>query len=199
VKIANLLRAVCWTLVLSCGGLQTWAQSATFKIEETHTAVSFAISHLGFSETHGRFNTVSGSLTYDAANPSKGSLNVTIDANSIDTNNKQRDDHLRGPDFFNVKQFPKIEFKSSKVEATNDGWNVTGTMTMHGESKEITILLKKNGEGETPFRDYRIGFSGELKIKRSDFGMKGMIPAEGTKKGIGDEVAIWISFEAVRQ
>ncbi|MEQ1903237.1 MAG: YceI family protein [Pirellulaceae bacterium] len=198
-KIANILCAVCWCLVLTGGALQAWAQSATFKIDETHTAVSFAISHLGFSETHGRFNTVSGSLTYDAANPSKGSLNVTIDANSIDTNNKQRDDHLRGPDFFNAKQFPKIEFKSSKVEAANDGWNVTGTMTMHGESKEITIPLKKNGEGETPFRDYRIGFSGELKIKRSDFGMKGMIPAEGTKKGIGDEVAIWISFEAVRQ
>ena len=198
-KIVNLVSAACWILFVSFGAVQAWAQSANFKIEETHTAVSFAISHLGFSETHGRFNNVSGNLTYDAANSSKGSLNVTIVADSIDTNNKQRDDHLRGPDFFNVKQFPKIEFKSSKVEATNDGWNVTGTMTMHGESKEITIPLKKNGEGETPFRDYRIGFSGELKIKRSDFGMKGMIPAEGTKKGIGDEVTIWISFEAVRQ
>ncbi len=198
-KIAQLIAAACWGLVIICGTVQVWAQSATFKIEETHTAVSFAISHLGFSETHGRFNNVSGSLAYDAANPTKSSLNVTIDANSVDTNNKQRDDHLRGPDFFNVKQFPKIEFKSTKIGVADNGWNVTGTMTMHGESKEVTIPLKKNGEGETPFRDYRIGFSGELTIKRSDFGMKGMVPAEGTKKGIGDDVSIWISFEAVRQ
>jgi len=167
-----------------------------YKIDDSHTSVIFGISHMGLSYTYGRFNKVSGTYALDATDATKSTFKVVIDAASVDTNNQGRDNHLRGPDFFNAGEFPLITFESTKVAARQEGektvYDVTGNMTMHGVTKEITLALVKLGEANMG-RDYRTGFLCDVKLKRSDFGMSGGIP------NVGDEVAITISFEGVRQ
>ena len=169
-----------------------------FAIDNSHTSVIFGVSHLGYSITYGRFNNVSGAFTLDAKGPEASTFQVAIDVASIDTNDAKRDDHLKGPDFFNAGEFPVISFKSTKVAPkkteTGIALEVTGDLTMHGVTKPITLELQKLGEGPGPTgQDFRTGFSGQAKLKRSDFGMTGMVGP------IGDEVAITISIEGIRK
>ncbi len=190
------LRAVC-LLALSLVAFAGSASAAEFKIDPSHTSVIFGIRHVQFSYTYGRFNTVkSGAFTLDD-DPAKASFSLVLDAGSVDTNDAKRDEHLKGPDFFNAAQFPAIMFKSDKVtvKKTDRGerYVVDGKMTMHGETKPIQLELRKVGEGESPFGDYRAGFITRTELKRSDFGM-------GAHVGmVGDEVLITISFEGIRQ
>ena len=122
-----------------------------------------------------------------------GTFNLAIDAGSLDTNAKDRDEHLRGPEFFDVKQFPSITFQSTSVEQDGASLNVTGNLTMHGVTRQVTLPMKKLGEGNGPFGKYRSGFMSQFQIKRSDFGMTGMVGP------VGDEVALSVSFEGIRQ
>ncbi len=164
-----------------------------YALDPAHAAVVFRIEHLGMSYTYGRFNHVQGKTTVDAQNPSASSFSLTIKSDSIDTGLKKRDDHLRSPDFFNVKQFPVITFQSTAVHATDDGYRVTGDLLLHGVTKSVTVELTKMGQGDDPWGNYRIGFATELTIKRSDFGMTNMPEA------VGDDVHLMISFEGLRQ
>jgi polyisoprenoid-binding protein YceI len=160
-----------------------------YKIDTAHSCVTFKISHLGLAWIHGRFNEFSGSFVIDAENAANSTFELSINASSIDTNNKQRDDHLRSPDFFNVKQFPSITFKSTAVKANEKGYQVTGDLTMHGATKSVTFDLVGGKTAEFPRGTKRTGFTADLVIKRSDFkvGMAG--PA------LGDDVHASISFE----
>ncbi|MAT72395.1 MAG: hypothetical protein CMJ58_23065 [Planctomycetaceae bacterium] len=185
--------ALCALLLLA--GIQAPASAADFKIDPSHTSIVFGVSHLGYSYTYGRFNKINkGVFTLE---PGGGSFEIVIDAASVDTADAKRDEHLRGPDFFNAAQFPAIMFKSEKVsvkEAEGGSiYTVAGKMTMHGETRPVTLEMRKLGEGQSPFGDYRAGFLLQTKLKRSDYGMKSML------EGIGDEVLITISFEGVRQ
>jgi polyisoprenoid-binding protein YceI len=169
-----------------------------YKLDEGHTSVIFGISHMGLSLTYGRFNEVKGSYSLDAADPAKSKFEFTINAQSIDTNNPGRDNHLRGADFLSADEFPTITFASTKVATKEaDGkkvYVVTGDMTMHGVKKEVTLDLALLGEGPGPQgNDHRSGFLCDVRLLRSEFGMTKFIP------NIGDEVAITISFEGVRQ
>lgn len=166
------------------------AQAQDYKLDEAHMAFYFKVSHLGFSDTFGRFNRASGEFTLNGAD---STFNVAIDAASIDTGFEKRDDHLRNPDFFNVKQFPRITFKSSQVSVSGDTWTVTGNLTMHGVTRPVTLELKKHPEGKGPDGSVRTGFSTQTVLRRSDFGMDKMLPA------IGDEVTLMISIELIRQ
>jgi polyisoprenoid-binding protein YceI len=141
---------------------------------------------------HGRFNEFSGTFAFADKG---GELAVEINASSVDTNNKARDAHLKGADFFNVKEFPKIAFKSTSVK-TADGKNydVTGDLTLHGVTKSVTVKLERIGTGKNPRSGQIItGFETTFTIKRSDFGMKFLLA------GIGDDVRITLAIEGVRQ
>jgi polyisoprenoid-binding protein YceI len=168
------------------------AEPGDYKLEESHVSVTFMVEHAGISWTHGRFNHSSGDFHVPTGS-TKGSFNYTIDANSVDTNNTKRDDHLRSPDFFNVKQFPTITFVSTSVSPTTDGLNVTGDFTMHGVTKPISFQLKGGKVTEFPKGTTRTGYSTSLNIKRSDFGMDKMVGP------IGDDIQVLISFEGVAQ
>jgi polyisoprenoid-binding protein YceI len=137
-----------------------------YTIDGMHSAVSFKVSHLGLSWTHGRFNDFSGAFALDP-DASKCSFSLTIQASSIDTNNKKRDAHLSSPDFFNVKQYPTMAFKSTAVKAIKNGYEVTGDMTLHGKTKSITFALVGGRKGEFPKGVQRTGFSTDLVLKRS--------------------------------
>lgn len=165
-----------------------------YAIDGAHAGVNFKISHLGLSWIYGRFDAFSGTFTLDPE-PGKCAFNLTIKADSIDTNNKKRDDHLRSPDFFNAKQFPAIEFKSTAVKAGKDGYEVTGDLTMHGETKPVTFAVVGGKMAQFPQNVQRTGFSTELVLKRTDFGV-------GSKFGgnmLGDDVHIAISFEGTKK
>ena len=164
-----------------------------YTLDPAHSGVTFQISHLGLSWIHGRFNTISGDFSINKEAPEQSTFALTIDANSIDTNNQQRDDHLKSPDFFNVKQFPEITFQSTKVEAIKDGYKVTGDLTIHGETKPVTFDLLGGRTAEFPPGTSRTGFSTSVKIKRTDFGVGQPVPA------IGEEVHTTISFECTQK
>ena len=185
--------AVLAALLLSVLAAAPARAADDYVIDGMHTAVTFKVSHLGLSWTHGRFNDVSGSFSLDPADAGKCSFSLTIKAESIDTNNGKRDDHLRSPDFFNVKQYPAISFKSTAVKAVKDGYQVTGDLTMHGETRPVTFVLVGGKKAEFPKGVQRTGYTTELTLKRSEFGMDKFAEA------LGDEVRISISFEATKK
>ena len=165
--------------------------SGTYAIEPTHTSVLFGISHLGFSNYHGRFNTVAGDVQFDAKTPEKSTLSVTIDTASIDTNNAELEGKLKGADWFDTAKFPKATFISTKVEKLNDSKGIiTGDFTLHGVTKPVKLDVTFNGAGNNPFTQKpALGFSAKGAIKRSDFGINAYLPA------VGDDVSIAIEAE----
>lgn len=170
------------------------AAPQSYSLDPAHTSVGFAISHLGFSQMQGRFNDISGSVSFDAAAPKDTGVKVTLKASSVDTNFAKRDDHLRSPDFFNVKEFPEISFVSSAVEMTGEKTaRLTGSLTLLGVSRPVTLDVVFNRQGESPAsKKETVGFSARGSLKRSEFGMKYGIP------NLGDTVELAIEVEAVR-
>jgi polyisoprenoid-binding protein YceI len=164
-----------------------------YAVDAVHSSVTFKISHFGLSWIHGRFDDFSGAFTINPDDPGKCAFGLTIKADSIDTNNKKRDDHLRSPDFFNVKQFPAIAFKSTAVKAAKDGYQVTGDLTLHGVTKPVSFTLVGGKKAEFPKGMPRTGFATELTIKRADFGI------DKFPEMLGDEVHIAIGFEGTRK
>ncbi len=170
--------------------LANTGQAQTFEIDNDHTSLVFAVSHSGLSYTYGRFNKCSGQITMSETEQDQ-SFNFTVDAESIDTNNQLRDDHLKGPEFFDVRAFPKIEFRSVKLSNNEDDFTAEGTLEMHGVKKDITIKLTKIGIGKGPRGKTRAGFFSKFSVKRSDFGIKSLPTI------IGNEIAITLSFEGI--
>lgn len=156
-----------------------------------HSSVSFKARHLDISWIHGRFNEVSGKFSLDRENPSKSTFQLTIKADSVDTANAARDEHLRQPDYFDTKQFPTIEFRSTSVAIIDGGYKVTGDFTMHGTTQKITITLMGGKQIESRGVK-RVGFSTELKLKRSDYGFD-----KNAIGPIGDEAIIIIDCEGM--
>ena len=174
-------------------GLSTFAATADagdWTIDAAHTSVVFRVRHANMSNVYGQFRQVSGKFSYDSAAPEKSTFDFTVNVGSVDTNQEKRDDHLKGPDFFSVKEFPTITFKSTAVKAKGSTLEVTGDLTLHGTTKSVTIPFETTS-GEFPKGTPRVGATTEFAIKRSDYGMKGMIPT------IGDEIQIYLSFEGV--
>ena len=170
------------------------AASATdYEIDPVHSGVNFKISNVGISCIYGRFDSFSGGFALDPANPTASSFAMIIKADSIDTNNKKRDEHLSSPDFFNVKQFPGMEFKSTAVKPVDDGYQVTGDFTMHGVTKPLTFTLKGGRTAEFPPGKKRTAFVTQFTLKRSDFGI------DKFKEMLGDEAYCDVSFEAVQK
>ena len=158
-----------------------------------HSSVSFKARHLGISWIHGRFNEVSGKFALDRTDPSKSTFALTIKTASVDTANKARDAHLRQPDYFDTKQYPTIEFRSTSTKAIKGGYQVTGDFTMHGTTKKITLVLM--GGKEHDFKKVkRVAFSTELSVKRSDYGFD-----KNAIGPIGDQALIIIDCEGVRK
>ena len=164
-----------------------------YAVDPPHSSVTFKISHLGLAWVYGRFNDVSGGFTIDRDDPGKSSFALAIKSESVDTNNPKRDEHLRSPDFFNVKQFPVITFKSTAVKPIADGFEVAGEFTLHGVTRPLTFALMGGRSAEFPKGVQRTGYTTELTLKRSDFGM------DKFKEAVGDDVRVAISFEGVKK
>ena len=157
-----------------------------------HSTIGFKARFLDISWIQGRFNDVSGKFVIDRADPAKSSFSLTVKVDSVDTANAARDEHLRQPDYFDAKQFPTIEFRSTKVKGVPGGYEVTGDFTMHGVTKPVTFTLVGGKEIEAMGKK-RVGFGGELKLKRSDF----KFDPSGIGS-IGDEAVIMIDCAGAR-
>lgn len=165
-----------------------------YQVDPAHSVVLFSTKHAGVSYTHGRFNKVTGKLTI-ADDAGKSAVEIEIDAGSIFTGVKKRDQHLQSPDFLNAKQFPTISFKSKQIKAAGeDRFAVSGELTLHGVTRPVTVTMEKVGAGVFPMdKSFRVGFEGSFTIKRSDYEMKNMLDV------VGDEVRLTIAVEGTRE
>lgn len=169
-------------------------RSDGYAVDPAHTSLTFKIQHLGISWVYGRFNDVTGAFTLDRDDPSKSSLELSVKTESVDTGNAARDKHLKSPDFFNAAQYPTISFKSTSIKPVAGGLEVTGDLTLHGQTKPVTVVLKGGDrEAEFPKGTKRVGFSSAFALKRADFGMDKLAGA------IGEDVYVEASFEGVKK
>ncbi|HET7892931.1 MAG TPA: YceI family protein [Candidatus Sulfotelmatobacter sp.] len=171
------------------------AQAGSWQIDPNHTAAQFSVRHLGVSTVRGAFTKVSGSAQYDPADPSKDALEVTIDANSVDTRVEMRDNDLRSARFLDVQKNPTITFHSKQAKAGGSGkLQITGDLTIKGVTKQVVLDV----DGPTPpikdpmGKGQRMGASATTKINRQDFGVSALPGA------IGDEVTITIDTELIQ-
>src|SRR5271166_7186661 len=169
------------------------AQAKTWKIDPNHSAAQFSVRHMGISTVRGAFTKVSGTVTYDPADPSKTSIDVSIDASSVDTRVEMRDNDLRSPNFFDVAKYPTLTFKSKRVEAAGPGkLKVTGDLTIHGVTKEIVLDVDGPSAPVTDAKgNSHMGASASTKINRKDFGVS------GNPNAVGDEITITIDAELI--
>ena len=187
---ASFVLAACLSAAISVPSLFA---ADVYDYDAVHSSISFKARHLDISWIHGRFNEAEGKFSIDRENPAKSSFTLSIKADSVDTANTKRDEHLRQPDYFDTKQFPTIDFKSTSVKPVEGGYEVTGDFKLHGVTKPITLLLK--GGKEHDFKGTkRVAFSTELSLKRSDFGFD-----KNAIGPIGDEALIVIDCEGMRK
>jgi len=170
------------------------AQSGTWQIDPNHSSAQFAVRHLGVSTVRGAFTKVSGSATYDPANPAHTTLNASIDANSVDTRVTMRDNDLRSPNFLEVQKYPTITFQSKQVIVASAGkLQITGDLTLHGVTKEVVLDVDgPSAPIKDPWGNQRIGASASTKINRKDFGVNGAAGA------VGDDISITIDTELIQ-
>ena len=145
-----------------------------YRIDRAHSLLDFTVRQLGFARIRGTFNNYRAAFYYVEDDLTQSSVHVLIDAKSIDTGAKQRDDHLRSKDFFDVEQFPRITFHSEQIEKSGNGWVAVGPLTIRDVTREVRIPFSVvSGDAEDQFANRRIAFEGELILDRKDFGVVG--------------------------
>ena len=171
-----------------------WAE--TYTIDKNHSSIGFGITHLMVSTVRGTFTDTDGTIQFDPANPEATAAEVTIKSASINTQNADRDKHLSTADFFDVEKYPTITFKTKSVKKEGTEYLLTGDLTMHGVTKEITIPVVINGPVKGPKGNPIIGLSGQTKINRQDFGITWNKQLDQGGYMLGDDVAIEVNIEA---
>jgi polyisoprenoid-binding protein YceI len=172
-----------------------FADAGTYTIDQAHSNVSFKVRHL-VSKTAGQFNDFDGTIVADFDNLDSSSVAFTIKAESIDTENEDRDKHLRSEDFFDVDTYPEITFVSKKITKSGDNtFAVTGTLTMHGVAKTVTLPVVFLGEGPSPWGGRVAGWEIQTTLDRKDYGIVWNKALDAGGMILGDEVEITINLE----
>lgn len=173
--------------------------SETFVIDPGHSEASFKVRHL-LSKTPGRFRDFEGRIQLDQARPEASVVEFKIRATSIDTDLDKRDEHLRSADFFDVARYPEITFRSESIRrAAKDRYDVTGTLTMRGVARKITLPVTYLGVTRDPWGNDRAGFSTAITLNRKDFGMVWNKALDQGGLMLGDEVWVTLEIEAARE
>ena len=175
--------------------------TATWQMDPDHSSFQFKIRHLTVSNVKGDFNKSRGVVTIDDQNITNLKVEVFIDAASVNTGHAQRDQHLRGPDFFDVTKYPTITFVSKKViKADMDRLKVVGDLTIHGVIREITVDVEgPTPEVKDPWGNFRRGATATTKINRRDFGLTWNKVLDTGGLVVGEEVNIYVELELVRK
>lgn len=168
-------------------------------VDKSHSEVSFQVRHL-VTQVRGNFNDYEGTINLDPANLEKSSVDFRIKAASIDTNNADRDKHLRTEEFFFVEKYPEITFQSKSIKkAGKDTYNVTGTLTMRGVAKEVTLPVTWLGAVKDPRGNEKAGFATELTLNRKDYGINWNAALDNGGFVLGDDVKVSINLETQKK
>jgi len=177
----------------------TTTDTRTYKIDKSHSEVIFQVRHL-VTKVRGRFDDFEGTIAVNEEKPELSSVEFTIQATSISTNEAQRDTHLRSADFFEVEKFPTLTFKSKKVgKKGSESYDVVGDLTIHGVTREITLPVTHLGKAKDPWGNERAGFEAEITLNRKDYGLMWNAPLEVGGFLVGDDVKVSLSVQAVAQ
>jgi len=179
--------------------VQPEPSTSTWQVDPVHSTAQFKVKHLMISNVKGEFTSIKGALQLDSSDASKSSLEVTIDANSINTREPQRDAHLKSADFLEVEKFPSITFKSSKVSKEESGeYAVEGELTIHGVTRKVTLDVEApSAPQKDPWGGTRIGVEATTKINRKDFGLVWNATLETGGFMVGEEVTIALDVEFI--
>jgi polyisoprenoid-binding protein YceI len=171
-------------------------QTSTWIPDKAHSEVDFSILHLGLSKVHGRFGNIGGSIILNERDASKSTVNVTIDVSTVDTGVAGRDSDLKGPNFFDVAQFPTATFVSTSATRSGSGLTVNGDLTLHGVTKPVTLEVE-GPTGPVAGMDHKqhSGYSAKTTISRTAFGIAAKFPSAV----VGDEVTLTIDLDVARQ
>ena len=170
--------------------------TGTWDIDPVHSDVSFTVRHMMVSKVRGHFATFSGEIV-TGSDAAGSSVNVSIDASSIETNNAQRDGHIRSADFFEVEKFPTWTYRSTGVRVDGGDLVVDGELTIKGVTRSVPLTVEVGGFGPDAFGGTRAGFSATTSINRSDFGVDIQMPLDGGGVVVGEKVQIHLEIEAV--
>ena len=170
----------------------------TWTIDASHSEVGFSVRHLGISKTRGRFGSFRGDIVV-AERPEDSRVSVEIDADSIDTKDAGRDEHLRSADFFGADEHPVLTFVTTDVQAAGDRWKVTGDLTIAGVTKPVVLDTEVSGLAPDPWGNDRVAFSASTEVNREDFGLTWNAALETGGFLVGKTVKIDIEVEAVLQ
>lgn len=172
----------------------------TYKIDSAHSTAHFVVRHMMITNVRGSFSGVQGTVIYDPENPSASSVDVTIDTSTINTQEPDRDKHLKSGDFLEVEKYPTITFKSKSVTNKGEGeLQVKGDLLIHGVTKEAVLKVEgPTAEGKDPWGNTRIGASATTKIKRSEFGLTYNAALETGGILIGDDVKIELEVSLIK-
>ncbi|WP_425258721.1 YceI family protein [Rubrivivax sp. RP6-9] len=177
------------------------AQAATYELDRDHLTVAFLVDHIGYAKILGMFRAAKGSYRFDEATATLSQVRIEVDTASVFSNQRKRDDHLKGPDFLNSREFPRMVFTADGARRVGErGFEIAGQLELLGRKQPLTLQATWNKSAESPLggpggKPYVMGVSARGSFKRSAYGMNYAV-ANGW---VGDEVALIIEFEAVRQ
>jgi polyisoprenoid-binding protein YceI len=170
----------------------------TYTIDYQHSDVGFSVRHMVFAKVRGHFTKWSADLAFNPADAAKSSVNVTIEAASIDTREPQRDAHLRSPDFLDAEKVPQLTFRSTKVEKAGDKkYTVTGDLSIRGVTRPVKLDVEELGGGKDPWGNQRVAFAAKTRIDRGDYGLKWNQALEAGGVLVAEHIDIEIDVEAI--
>jgi polyisoprenoid-binding protein YceI len=173
---------------------------ASWVIDNSHSHVQFTVRHMMISKVRGRFANFSGSVNFDEQTPANSSVNVQIEAASIETKDEKRDGHLVSPDFLDAANHPYLTFVSKRVVAKDETHGtIYGDLTIRGVTKEVALEVEYNGQAKSPWGTTSAGFNASTKINRKDWGLNWNVALETGGVLVGEEVSIEIELEIVKQ
>jgi polyisoprenoid-binding protein YceI len=189
------------TAIAVAFSLPASAAASTWKIDPAHSSAQFAVKHLAISTVRGAFSSVNGSINFDDKDVTKSTVDVTIDVNSVDTRQPDRDKDLKSDKFFDAANYPSITFKSTKVEQAAAGkLKVTGDLTIRGTTKSVVLDVDgPTAPMKDPWANNRAAASATTKVNRQDYGVKWNAKLDNGGVVVGDDVAIVIDVEMVQQ
>ena len=173
--------------------------TGTYAIDPSHSRIGFVARHAMVTKVRGSFNEFEGSGHFDAENPANSHLALTIQANSIDTHNEDRDGHLKSNDFFDMETYPEIKFASTAVEKVDDdNYRVTGDLTIKNVTKPVTVDFEYTGTAVDPFQNQRIGFEGSTTVNRKDWGVNWNAALDAGGVLVSEKVTLEFDVSAIR-
>lgn len=190
-----------WLLTAALmGGLPAavGAEMARWDVDPDHSIIEFRVAHMVVSKTAGKFTDYRGLVEMDPDTRTFKTIEATINTASVNTNQEKRDAHLRNADFFDVQQYPTMTFKMKSYKSAGDGYTALGDLTLHGVTREITLVGTFNGVTKDPWGNQRAGFNAEGKLNRKDFGMVWNKTLDSGGLVVGDEVQIRLDIECIK-